>query len=463
LSEELELRRAPLHRDGHPLVLDGEPRLVYQPIIDLTTGRLLGFEALLRWHHPTEGIIFPPLLIPWAEANGDIVALGDWVVMAGCEEATRWPSSMQLAVNMSIVQLRRGAASPAVTRALQETGLPADRLTVEVTERAMSDDDAVADLRTIGDLGVQIAVDDVGTSWSSFDVLRRLAVNTVKIDGSFVGALEAHEGINRMVVETVINLAHHSGMATVAEGVETELHSSIVREFDSDAAQGYFFAPPLSQENATAMANLADLVFPLDGEGWQRDDWPFPGASENGNDPMSNGAPPAALEPTGLTSAIRSLQVEMDAIDLVDMVLTRPVEPLAGTNAADEDASGPVGDEAAAEPDRPARPAAKARSTRATSRNGNGSSHANGNGNGNGAGNGHSAKAQGAKVSGKNGREAAGAGRAAKPASRSTSRRRSRSSDQSSPELSIEPDAGDPEVRGAHVKGARPRRPTAER
>ncbi len=251
-----------------PLVLPGEPMLAYQPVVDLGSGILLGFEALVRWQHPTEGLILPGLLIPWAEANGDIVALGEFVLQEGCRHATEWPRSLQLAVNLSIVQLRRGVAARAVAKALEESGLPPDRLTVEVTEHVMSEQHALSDLRTIAEMGVQLAVDDVGTSWNSFDLLRRMEVNTIKIDGSFVTGLETHEGINRMVVETVVHLAHSSGMSTVAEGVETATHAAIVREFDSDAAQGYFFAPPLPVEAASELAAQTDFRFPMDGLGW---------------------------------------------------------------------------------------------------------------------------------------------------------------------------------------------------
>ncbi len=277
-----ETHRRPWDPNG-PTALAGEPRLAYQPVIDLLSGRVLGFEALLRWEHPTEGPILPQLLIPWAEANGDIVILGEWVLAEGCRQAVDWPPSVQLAVNCSIVQLRRGAASRSVLMALEQSGLTPDRLTVEVTEHALSEQSASAELRTIAGLGVQLAVDDVGTSWNSFDLLRKLAINTIKIDESFVSGLEDHEGINRMVVETVIHLAHSSGMSTVAEGVETAKHASIVREFESDAAQGYFFAPPLDADSATRLANMADLVFPLEGTGWTDDDgWPFPDVRSEG-------------------------------------------------------------------------------------------------------------------------------------------------------------------------------------
>lgn len=255
--------------DTESLVLNGEPELEYQPLVDLGSGRLLGFEALLRWRHPGEGMIMPRLLIPWLEANGDIVQVGEWVMAEGCRQAATWPENIQLAINCSLVQLRRGQAAASVVRALEQSGLAPGRLTVEVTEHAMSEEIAMKDLRAINELGVELAVDDVGTSWTSFDVLRRMAVNTVKIDRSFVGSLEAHQGINRLVVETVVSLAHSSGISTVAEGVETSLQSAIVREFECDAAQGYFFAPPLSIEVATEMANEPGYTFPLEGTGWK--------------------------------------------------------------------------------------------------------------------------------------------------------------------------------------------------
>jgi EAL domain-containing protein (putative c-di-GMP-specific phosphodiesterase class I) len=213
-------------------------------------------------------LIPPGVLIPAAESNGDIVALGEWILIEGCRQATKWPSSIQLAVNCSIVQLRQGTASRSAQLALEESGLPVDRLTIEATEKALADGAAANDLRAVVDLGIQVAVDDVGTSWSSFDLLQQLNVNTLKIDRSFVSGLEVHEGINRMVVETVVRLAHDSGMSTIAEGVETAVHCAVVREFESDAAQGYYFSPPLSPEAATELANREDLVFPLDGPGW---------------------------------------------------------------------------------------------------------------------------------------------------------------------------------------------------
>lgn len=310
-----EDERRTLGRADRPTVLAGQPSLGFQPIVDLGSGRLLGFEGLLRWNHPTEGVIRPQLLIPWAEANGDIVALGEWVLAEGCRQAMEWPSSVQLAVNCSLVQLRRGVASSAVATALERSGLPPDRLTVEVTEHSMSEEQAVGELRAIAAQGVQLAVDDVGTSWNSIEVLRRLAVNTIKIDQSFVNGLESTEGINRMVVQAVVHLAHSCGMAAVAEGVESAHHAAIVREFDCDAAQGYFFAPPLDAENAAKLSNVPGLRFPLEGPGWtEGDDWPFRGAHAES---------PQHGDVTGGGPGGR----QADGIDLVDLVLDKEGEP----------------------------------------------------------------------------------------------------------------------------------------
>jgi len=254
--------------DTGSLILSGEPALEYQPLVDLASGRLLGFEALLRWRHPDEGIILPSLLLPWLEANGDIVQLGQWVLTEGCRQAAGWPENIQLAVNLSLIQLRRGVGADAVTEALKRSGIEPGRLTVEVTEHALVEEVAMNDLRAIGALGVELAVDDVGTSWTSFDVLRRMAVNTVKIDRSFVGGLESQQGINRLIVETVISLARSGGISTVAEGVETSQQVATVQEFECDAAQGYFFAPPLSIELATELANEPGYCFSFEGAGW---------------------------------------------------------------------------------------------------------------------------------------------------------------------------------------------------
>jgi EAL domain-containing protein (putative c-di-GMP-specific phosphodiesterase class I) len=234
--------------------LAGAPYLEYLPVVDLSSGRLLGMEALVRWHHPTEGLISPNQLIPNAEASGDIGPLTRWIVMEACEQACHWSPSIQLGVNCTIHQLRRGEVSKAVSDALERTRFRSGQLTVEVTEDAIVDPAASADLKTLSQMGVQLSVDDAGTNWSSFEPFQRNSISTVKIDGSFISGLEPIQGINRLVVETVIHMAHSLGMSAIVESVETAEQVEIVRAFNADAAQGFFFARPMSSDNAAAIA-----------------------------------------------------------------------------------------------------------------------------------------------------------------------------------------------------------------
>lgn len=237
----------------------GFPYLDYLPVVDLSNGRLLGMEALVRWQHPTRGLISPNHLIPRAEASGDIGPLTRWILLEACERACDWSPSIQLAVNCTIHQLRRGEVSKAVERALERTGFRSEQLTLEVTEDAIVDPSTAADLKAIADMGVLLSVDDVGTNWSSFEPFHRNAVSTVKIDGSFIAGLEHNQGINRLVVETVIHMAHSLGMSAVVEWVENAEQVKIVRSFDADAAQGFFFSPPMSSERAARFAGAAEV------------------------------------------------------------------------------------------------------------------------------------------------------------------------------------------------------------
>jgi EAL domain-containing protein (putative c-di-GMP-specific phosphodiesterase class I) len=254
----------------------GAPYLEYLPVVDLSSGRLLGMEALVRWQHPERGLISPNHLIPEAEANGDIGPLTRWVLMEACEQARQWSPSVQLGVNCSINQLRPGEVSTAAVSALEQSGFRAGQLTLEVTEDAVVDPSASADLRTLSEMGVQLSVDNVGTNWSSFEPFRHHSISTVKIDGSFIAGLETNQGINRLVVETVIHMAHSLGMSAIAECVETAAQVEIVRGFNADAAQGFFFARPMSRDHAAVFAagaetprfsrtHMGTLVQPHDG------------------------------------------------------------------------------------------------------------------------------------------------------------------------------------------------------
>lgn len=239
--------------------LDGSPFLEFLPVVDLRSGRLLGLEALVRWQHPTEGVIAPSQLIPQAEISGDIVSLTRWVLVESCRQACAWSPSIQLGVNCTIEQLRRAEVSKAVENALEGTGFPSGQLTLEVTEDAIGDPSASGDLKDLSRMGVQLSVDDVGTNWSSFEPFRRHAISTVKIDGSFISGLESTQGINRLVVETVIHMAHSLGMSALVEQVENLAQVEIVRSFGADAAQGFFFAMPMSGEEALELARRDEV------------------------------------------------------------------------------------------------------------------------------------------------------------------------------------------------------------
>ena len=246
------------------LGLDGEPELVFQPAVDLATGRLLGFEALLRWNDPVLGAIPPSVLIPWAEANGHMAELNAWVLSEACARAVEWEADLQLAVNCSVFQLRQREAASAAAVALEESGLNPDRLTLEITETSVTDDGAAADLRAMSRLGIQLTVDDIGSDWSTLENLQQFAINTMKIDGSLIEGLARDGGVNQAIVETIVRVSHSLGICTVAEGVETAEQVAILRQVGADVAQGYFFAPPLSAGDAQALTVMEPLpVFTL--------------------------------------------------------------------------------------------------------------------------------------------------------------------------------------------------------
>ena len=248
------------------LGLDGDPELVFQPAVDLATGRLLGFEALLRWNDPDLGPIPPSVLIPWAEANGHMVELNAWVLSEACAAAASWQADLQLAVNCSVFQLRQREAASAAAAAIEESGLNPDRLTIEITETSVTDDGAAADLHAMSRLGIQLTVDDIGSDWSTIESMQQFSIKTMKIDGSLIAGLADEGGVSRAMVETIVHVSHSLGICTVAESVETARQVRILRELGADVGQGYFFAKPLAVEDALMLTTMDPLpVFPLTG------------------------------------------------------------------------------------------------------------------------------------------------------------------------------------------------------
>jgi EAL domain-containing protein (putative c-di-GMP-specific phosphodiesterase class I) len=235
--------------------LDGNLILHFLPAVDLISGCLLGFEALVRWQHPEEGVIPPSVLLPWAEKTGYIADLNAWVLSEACSQAAGWPSAIQVAVNCSTSQVRDRQTSAAAANALEQSGLNPDRLTIEVTETTVADELAGDDLHELSRLGVHLAIDNVGTNWSTLGNLRRFAIETAKIDREFISGLEMEDGVNRAIVEAIIRVSHSLAMSTVAEGVELAQQVEILRDFGAEVAEGYFFTRPLPADQAYEMAN----------------------------------------------------------------------------------------------------------------------------------------------------------------------------------------------------------------
>ena len=225
-----------------------ELSLVYQPQLNVRTQRVTGFEALLRWSHPTLGQVSPSTFIPVAEEIGCIVALGEWVLKTACQEATRWPPAISVAVNVSPRQLGDSERlATAVQAALQSCGLPPERLELEITEGAMLSPDphVLETLHRLRASGIRIAMDDFGTGYSSLSQLRSFPFDKIKIDRSFVAAL-GFDGEAAAMIHAIATLGAGLGMTTTAEGVETEDQAALVGAHGCTDIQGYLLSRPIA-------------------------------------------------------------------------------------------------------------------------------------------------------------------------------------------------------------------------
>jgi diguanylate cyclase (GGDEF)-like protein len=236
-SLELDLRRA---------LAEGQLELYYQPIIDLTTETIVSCEALMRWRHPDRGMVSPVDFIALAEEMGLIMPMGEWALRTACLAATSWPENVKVAVNLSAVQFKGADLVGIVIEALERSGLPADRLELEVTESLLLDQDpkTLQLLHLLQHLGVRIALDDFGTGYSSLSYLRSFPFDKIKIDQTFVRDIPQREDC-AAIVTAVAQLAKSLDMRTVAEGVETLEHLSKVRAAGCTQAQGYLFSRPV--------------------------------------------------------------------------------------------------------------------------------------------------------------------------------------------------------------------------
>lgn len=255
-------RRRELSHDIRGAVARGEFFLQYQPIQNLRTGCVEAFEALVRWRHPRLGLVPPAQFIDIAEKTGTIHELGEWILNEACREATCWPTQARVAVNISGEQLCDASIDRAVEQALRDSGLPARRLLVEVTESAAlaGMKEAAAALQRMHDRGVSIVLDDFGTGFSTFDQLRNLPVSRLKIDRSFVMALPGDKK-SAAIINAVLHLANALDIGVTAEGVETNEQLAFLIKAGCPTGQGYIFARPLSAADARAML---DAEMPLE-------------------------------------------------------------------------------------------------------------------------------------------------------------------------------------------------------
>jgi len=244
MGAEVRERRMLEHDLRHAIARD-ELRLVYQPQQEIQSGKIIGFEALLRWKHPTHGEISPGVFIPIAEETGAILQIGDWVLKTACREAATWTQPLKIAVNVSAVQLHNAKFVQELHQILLEFGLPPRRLEIEITETALVRDfnRTLGMLRQIKALGICIAMDDFGTGYSSLSTLRAFPFDRIKIDGSFIKSVNSN-GQAATIVRAVLGLGRGLGLPVLAEGVETDAELQFLHDELCDEVQGYLLGRP---------------------------------------------------------------------------------------------------------------------------------------------------------------------------------------------------------------------------
>jgi len=254
--------QAELLTDLRQAVARGQFELYYQPKVDARTLQVTAAEALLRWHHPTRGMVSPALFIPMAERSGLIGVIGNWVIEDACRQAGEWRDQglrMRVAINLSAYQMRQDDLVDRLEQAFARHRLQAARFTVEITESVAMEDTQVTQrsFERLRKAGVHVSIDDFGVGQASLSYLRRLPAAELKIDASFVRDVHARDDA-RAIVDAVVKLSHALGLKVVAEGVETAAQRDVLVQLGCDELQGYLFAKPMSARALGTWAQLED-------------------------------------------------------------------------------------------------------------------------------------------------------------------------------------------------------------
>jgi EAL domain-containing protein (putative c-di-GMP-specific phosphodiesterase class I) len=264
--QETSLKRTRIISDFHSALANKEFFLQYQPIVDLTTGKVVKGEALVRWAHPRYGKISPAEFIPIAEETGLILELGDFIFNEAIKQCASWRRinpEFKMSVNVSAVQFRSlDKHQLKIQETLDQFDLPGDALVIEITESTiMVNNEPVADkLDSLQASGIEIALDDFGTGYSSLAYLKKFPIDYIKIDQSFVRSL--HEGSPDMsVCEAITVMAHKLGLKVIAEGVETRLQGDLLKSIGCDFGQGYYFSRPVDP-SGFPIGGISDVAYP---------------------------------------------------------------------------------------------------------------------------------------------------------------------------------------------------------
>jgi EAL domain-containing protein (putative c-di-GMP-specific phosphodiesterase class I) len=253
--------RVEMENDLLLAVETGQFHLVYQPQLSPTETCMLGVEALIRWIHPTKGFIPPGEFIPIAEETGLIFKLGEWILQTACLQTRQWLDQgydLTVSVNLSASQLNQKNLLEVITETLNQTRLPAQNLMLELTESMMMTniETHIAELQTLKALGVHVSIDDFGTGYSSLSYLKRLPIDELKIDKSFIDDIETNEN-DRNIVRSIISLGHNLHLKVVAEGVEQQAQVDFLRDNGCDVIQGYFYSKPIA---ASAIVDFLETL-----------------------------------------------------------------------------------------------------------------------------------------------------------------------------------------------------------